>query len=371
MGKSEHYTRHHAELQPEQREFLHVLQRLLRSEVPLEYLYGRAEAPIGSDSPLWVKLCELGLFEYFQEISSEDRPFSMLGELARITGATPLPEPLLESLLAGPLLLQEIATTEDQERIEKMLGSQSTPVRNGEALIAVLPPMGNARLADDGELFGILLSEKTAGCVVMKDEGLVFISLSGSTPSSSSRTSLDRLLPRGVVSVDAGAGKSLVDEKEKKGVAFADSPCRRFRAAYSFLYAAELLGMGEEVIARTAEYVTDRKQFGIAVGCFQAVQHPLAEAYLKVKELESLVLFTADALDRRDSQAELLSKVSLAAAVQRVPAVLEKCLQLHGGIGFTWEYPLHYFLRRAQTYAALFPLTAEDERQIQSMSAAL
>ena len=100
------------------------------------------------------------------------------------------------------------------------------------------------------------------------------------------------------------------------------------------------------------EHARDRKQFGRPIGVFQAVSHPCAQMLLETEGARSAVLFAAWALDHSPEEAPLAAAMAKAYASDagwRVPAA---ALQVLGGIGFTWEHDLHFWLKRGRANAA-------------------
>jgi alkylation response protein AidB-like acyl-CoA dehydrogenase len=119
------------------------------------------------------------------------------------------------------------------------------------------------------------------------------------------------------------------------------------------LWAQELSGIAAAVVALTSEYVKTRTQFGKQIGSFQAVQHTLSDMYSRAEASRSLSQFAAWSLAAKQDQGELAGRAALAFATKEVPAIVESAIQLHGGIGFTWEHDLHLYLRRAQFLSLL------------------
>jgi alkylation response protein AidB-like acyl-CoA dehydrogenase len=104
----------------------------------------------------------------------------------------------------------------------------------------------------------------------------------------------------------------------------------------------------------TADYVKTRKQFDRAIGTFQAVQHKLADCYLQLEQLEALALFAAWAAESDPAQFYSAVAACKGLASAEVPRIIETTVQVHGGIGFTYEYDLHLLLRRARVVSSLF-----------------
>ncbi|OEV04590.1 acyl-CoA dehydrogenase family protein [Streptomyces oceani] len=123
--------------------------------------------------------------------------------------------------------------------------------------------------------------------------------------------------------------------------------------------AAEQLGAAERCLELTVEHVTQRVQFGRPVGSFQAVKHRLADAYVLVESARSAALGAADAAAENStvgSAAELTRHASGAksACSEAFSAVAGEMIQLHGGIGITWEHDAHRYFKRAHGSAQLF-----------------
>lgn len=141
---------------------------------------------------------------------------------------------------------------------------------------------------------------------------------------------------------------------------FSKESTERARRSLMVLFSNELAGMAAAVVDLTTEYTKTRKQFGSPIGGFQAVQHKLADMYAKSEATRSLAEFAAWACVHSETQAELVARAAILFACNEVPLVVESGIQLHGGIGFTWEYDLHLFLRRAQLLATLCAGSATD-----------
>ncbi|MHB1486045.1 MAG: acyl-CoA dehydrogenase family protein [Acidimicrobiales bacterium] len=122
--------------------------------------------------------------------------------------------------------------------------------------------------------------------------------------------------------------------------------------------AVSTVGTCRRIFELTLDYAKMREQYGRPIGSFQALKHRLAEMYLAVERASSLCYFAALTIaedDPRRAEAAALAK-SAAGDCQRLLA--QDGLQLHGGIGFTWEHDLHFFLKRAKSGEALFGTAA-------------
>lgn len=117
--------------------------------------------------------------------------------------------------------------------------------------------------------------------------------------------------------------------------------------------AAEVLGLCQRALEMTVSYVKDRKQFDRPVGSFQAVAHRAAEMFRHTESLRSAVYYAAWAADAEPALVEEAANLAAAAAVEAGREVTAAAIQLHGGIGFTWEADLHWLYKRAQLDGAV------------------
>jgi alkylation response protein AidB-like acyl-CoA dehydrogenase len=112
--------------------------------------------------------------------------------------------------------------------------------------------------------------------------------------------------------------------------------------------AAESVGAAEAALALTTKYANERIQFGRPIGQFQGVKHPLAEMYVDIESFKSLVYYAAWCLDEGHEDLAIAASRAKAYASDVFPQIGIDTVQLHGGIGYTWEYDAHLFLKRAK-----------------------
>jgi hypothetical protein len=114
------------------------------------------------------------------------------------------------------------------------------------------------------------------------------------------------------------------------------------------LLAAEDLGTAERAVEIGVQYAKDRKAFGRAIGSYQAVKHALVDAFVGVEQLRSLVWWAAWAADESPDELPLAAAACKGLAATVLEQATETLIQVHGGIGFTWEHDAHLFWRRAK-----------------------
>jgi len=120
-----------------------------------------------------------------------------------------------------------------------------------------------------------------------------------------------------------------------------------YRATVAF--SAELIGTTRWMLETTLEYVKTREQFDRPIGSFQALQHRLADMLLRAESTRSAVYRAAWCLAADDPEAPLAAATAKAFAGEAARHVCGEAIQMHGGIGFTWELDLHYWFKRAKT----------------------
>jgi alkylation response protein AidB-like acyl-CoA dehydrogenase len=118
--------------------------------------------------------------------------------------------------------------------------------------------------------------------------------------------------------------------------------------------AAENVGVAQRAMEMAVAYAKDRKQFDRAIGSFQAVSHRCAQMLLEVEGARSLSYWAGWALDHEPSTAPRAASMAKAYAGDAGFRVAAAALQVHGGVGFTWEHDLHFFLKRAKANAHAF-----------------
>jgi alkylation response protein AidB-like acyl-CoA dehydrogenase len=115
------------------------------------------------------------------------------------------------------------------------------------------------------------------------------------------------------------------------------------------LLASEQLGVAQWCFDTTLAYVEQRKQFGRAIGSYQAIKHRLADLWQEVNSAAAAARYAADTCARGDGDAVIAAAVAQAYCGGVAVHAAEECVQLHGGIGMTWEYPAHLYLKRAKS----------------------
>ncbi|WP_330331882.1 acyl-CoA/acyl-ACP dehydrogenase [Streptomyces sp. NBC_00536] len=203
---------------------------------------------------------------------------------------------------------------------------------------------GEAAQVLDGHAAGVLLVAAHTGGFA-RSRVLLFLVRSDAPGLVRSRqAALDETRPQARVQLrDTPA--ELLGERHEQGADIAHALAATGRGAAAVL-AAEAVGAAGQALARTVDYVRQREQFGRAVGSFQAVKHRLADLYVRVQAARSAAYYAAWDPEQ--------GGLALAQALEALRVTAGEAIQLHGGIGFTWEHDAHLYFKRAAADELLF-----------------
>ncbi len=320
-------------LTDDQREIQRTARELLGARAKPERVREHAEAA-RMDAELWRELCELGWpgIAVSEEYGGGGLGLIELSILCEELGRSLAPVPFLPSVMAAAVI-EYGGTPAQRERWLPGLASGETIGALGTASDGVAElVIGGA----DAQL--IVLVEDDGSARVLSAEQSEIGPLESIDPTrSAARVEFDPSRPGGP---GGGGGETLPDGCAGLG---------RALVAVS----SELVGVCERALAMTVDYVKERKQFGVPVGSFQAVSHRCAQMLLETEQARSTTAFaawTADAEQQRLAEAAAMAKAAASEAGREVTA---GAIQMHGGIGFTWEADVHWLFKRAQLDAAL------------------
>ena len=305
---------------------------------------GPAEAaPHGYDTSVWSAMAEQGWLGI--EIPEDEGGLGLgLVEVAvlceelgrRLVAAPFLPSVVALGALCRPEARENAVTKEWREAL-----SQGTAVGcvvvapDGRLSVTSTGSEGEVRL--HGQAPPTLYAPSADVAVVVAGPGVYAVDL-GSVGQRDPLPAMDRTRELGVLTFDATPAVR---------VGNADAAALLLDRAAT-LASAEMLGAADRVLWMSVEYAKDRIQFGKPIGSFQAVKHMLADALVDVEGMRSTVYYAAwcAAADDRDrSLSASMAKAWCSDASRRVMGV---GLQVHGGIGFTWEHDMHLYVKRAQ-----------------------
>lgn len=131
--------------------------------------------------------------------------------------------------------------------------------------------------------------------------------------------------------------------------------------------AAECVGGADAALAATVDYAKQRIQFGRPIGSFQALKHRMADMMIAIEAARTAVYYAAAAMDEDDPAAAEAAAIAHFTSVEAYQMVAGNMIQLHGGIGFTWEHDAHLHFKRARSAATLFGTPAESRRRLSAL----
>lgn len=367
----------------EQDEIRRTLRELLHKRCGPEELRAALAAPAGHDRALWTALAEqLGLpgLALPEAHGGVGCPLTDLALAAEETGRALAPTPLLATcVLAAPLIL---ALGDDAQRARllpriadgSLTAALAVPAAALAAALALTGPGGGdwsgggraggvqARRSGTGwRLYGEaaqVLDGHTAGLLVVaahtggfaRSRTLLFLVAGDAAGLVRTRqTALDATRPQARIQLRHVEAEPLGDEEADVGPALAHAG--DFAAAF---LACEAVGAADRVLERTVEYLKQRAQFGRVIGSFQAVQHRLADVYVALQAARSAAYYAAWATVASGGGREAVGGLALAQALEALRLAAAEGVQLHGGIGFTWEHEAHLYFKRAAGDELLF-----------------
>lgn len=256
-------------------------------------------------------------------------------------------EELGRAVAPVPYLTSAVVATEALLACEAeggLLAELASGRRIGALAVALNVVPGGAHKVvrhEDGALHGELtaIADAVVADVLLvpaDDGGLYAVDADAVTVTP--QASLDLTRPVATVTLDGAPGRLLGDA--------GPAVLRALRAGAGLL-ASEQLGLAEWTLTETVRYLKERKQFNRPVGGFQALKHRLAQLWLEVVNLRAAARNAADALSTGEDVDVAVAVAQAYAAPVAVHAA-EEALQLHAGIGMTWEHPVHLYLKRAK-----------------------
>ncbi|MDT4956974.1 MAG: hypothetical protein QOD31_773 [Pseudonocardiales bacterium] len=130
------------------------------------------------------------------------------------------------------------------------------------------------------------------------------------------------------------------------------------------MLAAEQLGLAERCLEITVEHLLTRYQFGRQIGSYQALKHRMADLWAGVTQARAVARYAAGCVADADPDAAVAASLAQAYCSLVAVKAAEECVQLHGGIGFTWEHPAHLYLKRAKADAIAFGTASQHRARL-------
>ncbi|GAB3245603.1 acyl-CoA dehydrogenase family protein [Nocardioides dilutus] len=344
---------------PEHEELRSVLRDLLETHAPHDEVRRAAELPEGWSPKLWSLLndeMDVGSLAVPEERHGQGYGVAVLAVLLEEAGRALLPEPLLLSSVLGvrAVLAAPAGAVPDEVVTGVMQGRLVVTMALAEAADAALTLSQAPGSTTTSGRIGRVPVGGAADLVVVGigprgRESIHLVDLRGEGVAT--RTELEVLdLTRRQARLDLdGALTHLIAPTDET-----DALRTELAILQRVGLAAEHVGMIDALLDLTRAHLGVRHQFGRPLASFQVIKHRLADVLVDLERARSAVRYAAVLFDQDPFSAELPSAVAAAVCSDAVIRVAHEAVQLHGGIGFTWEHPAHYYLRRALGDEATF-----------------
>lgn len=307
--------------------FQESVRDFLVNEVTTESLRVGWDDDSGRSAALWQQLAELGLTgmtvpEEFGGLGMSELDFVLLAQEA---GYVALAEPLVHSsLVAVPTILASG---------NRALAEQWLPkIAAGEAKAVVGLAING--LVEDAHIADLLILEKGGAVYALEQQ----------QASLRANESIDPARKLFAVEFDTAAVTLLAEGDAAQALIAAALN----RGALGV--AAQALGLSQRMIDITVQYSGERKQFGVAIGSFQAVKHHMANIAYRLEYAKTPVYRAAYALSEGLASAAMNVSHAKFAACEVASLAAKNCIQVHGAMGYTWEVDLHIFMKRAWAF---------------------
>lgn len=279
-------------------------------------------------------------------------PEKLAGQGASHREAAVVLEELGRSVAPAPYLTSSVVATEtllalarDDGPAPALLSELASGARTAVLAVPFATPPAGARAALtplDGTVRGVADAAAADVLLVPTAEGLYAVEATAPGVVVEPLVPLDLTRPLATLTL-AGATGTLLADAEASTTAV-----RRGLLAGAGLLASEQLGIAEWCLTETVRYTRERHQFNRPVGSFQALKHRMAQLWLETVSARAAARNAADALATGSPDAPLAVAVAQAYCSGVAVHAAEECVQLHGGIGMTWEHPAHLYLKRAK-----------------------
>lgn len=302
----------------------------------------KAMAADGIDRALWNDFCnELGLagVSIPEELGGAGLGLVELAIIAEAAGSQVAALPQLGSLVLCAKAIAAGGTAEQQQDILPGL-------LTGETIAAYVhdPVFADSDGAISGTAQFVLHGASAQTFVVTSNREGWVVAADAPGVTVMPLTTMDQTRPYARVTLDAVRGTPLAD---------AGKAMQAAHQAGFVAVAAEALGLAQEALDRTVAYSKERVQFGRPIGSFQAYKHRVADMMVDIEQARSAVYWAACAIDEGAEEAALAAHSAKSFAADTAFRCAADMMQLHGGIGFTWEHDCHLFFKRARALQSM------------------
>lgn len=329
-----------------------------------------SENPLGYSADTWQQMIELGWPAILVQEEQGGLGFShaAMGQIMELSGNTLACSPLFATAVAGASVLSLGGTDAQKSELLPMVAAGELTLalaidetaRHDPASVAMTAVAngggftlnGNKCFVADGNVADqLIVSVRTSGVPGETDGISLFL-----VPSDAEGIAVTR-----VPMVDSRNAANIRFDDVQVGsdqlIGVLDQGMAILQPALNIAnvhLAAELLGIANECFQRTLQYLKERKQYGVVIGTFQALQHRAAILWTEIELCKSIVLKALRALDDSPEDAGLLASMAKAKTCWAAELATNEGIQMHGGIGMTDEFDMGFYLKRARVVQMLF-----------------
>lgn len=360
--------------------FASTTQAFLEKEVPLSRVREMHEAGISFDAGWWCRAAELGWTSLLvpEELGGGSVSGSGVKDLAlvaEIAGKTVAPGPLhpVSTVLAGLVEAPE----GHEDTIEALIAGESVAtwaVYEPGRQWSPLTPSVTATATGTGFRIDGVKDRVEAG----PDSGIFLVTAQFDdrvrqflVPADAPGVRVDPQRSIDMVKSYARVQFDGVEVGENAVVGSAEQTAaliERQSQIAIVLQCAEIVGILDTVLAFTIQWGFDRHSFGRPLGSYQALKHKFADLKIWFEGCRATANASAAEVASRSPGAEMAVSVAKSYVGEHAPGMLQLCVQLHGGIGVTWEHDLHLFLRRVTLYRSLFGTPEDHNLRVYSLT---
>lgn len=345
---------------------------LISDRAPLAHLRGLRDAKdaTGFSRELWKNFAEMGFSGLLvpEEFGGSGLGCVEAGVVMEEIGRTLMPSPFLSTaVVAASALSRGGSAAQKSDYLPKISagtllaalavdeGSKHRPLRTGLKAIRSgngFRLNGSKAFVVDGHVADLLIvAARNAGAAGERDGVTLFLVDPNAKGIATERTIMVDAHNAARIDFDnVAVNADHVLGEIDQGFALLEGVLNIGRGAV----ASEMVGLSEEVFARTVNYLKERKQFGKAIGEFQALQHRAAQLYIDIEITRAAVLKAQQALDANVDKATAAVAVAKARAGTTATRAVQEGVQMHGGMGMTDQFDIGFFMKRARVCEELF-----------------
>jgi alkylation response protein AidB-like acyl-CoA dehydrogenase len=303
------------------------------------------------DAGLWRSLAQMGVtgLPVPEDLGGAGATWRETAVVMEELGRAVAPVPFLGSAVLG---VAALLAAGERELLPAVASGEKIAVLAVPLGIAPGAPVGGTVTADGGALTGEIsgVADALAADVLLVPASGALYAVDAADAGRTPVVSLD--MTRRLCDITlSGTPARLVAE--------GDDAVRAALSTGAAMLASEQLGVADRCLDSTVEYLKTRYQFGRPIGSYQGLKHRVADLWTSITEARAVARYAASCTAAGDHDTPVAVAVAQAHCAPIAVKAAEECVQMHGGIGFTWEHPAHLYLKRAK--AASLSLGTPDQ----------